>query len=440
MKGLEFLQKLVWGPWLLCLFLGTGAVCMIRLRAFPLFHFGVWWRETAGRIGVQGKENRNQIRTACTALAATVGTGNITGVAAALSAGGAGAIVWMWISAFFGMATSYAEVYLGIRYRRKRICGPFAYLEAGLKWRRAAVCYAFFTVLASLGMGSMVQAASLTGSVCYATRVPEPVVGLLLTVLTGAVILGGIQRISSASELLMPVSAGCYLFFSGIVVLCCYQQIPRLLREMLSQAFQWKSVAGGVSGFTMAQAIRFGVARGVFSNEAGLGSLALLHGSAEEGASPENQGMWAVFEVFFDTIVCCTLTALVLLCAGESGEGSEAVAASFSKFFGRFGGWFTAASMASFAFATILAWFYLGRQAAEYLLFGCVWRKQGLLLYTIAYLIAVFLGCVARLRAVWLVSDLFNGLMAVPNLIAVLCLVREVKIPAEMEKKGKKNG
>lgn len=450
MKGLEFLHKLVWGPWLLFLFLGTGVVCSIRLNGFPVLHPGIWWQETAGQLGMQGKKNRAQLRTACTALAATVGTGNITGVTAALAAGGPGAVFWMWISAGLGLATAYAEVYLGIYYRRKEnrkadesdsvISGPFAYMEAGLKWKWPAFCYAFFTVLASLGMGSMVQAASLTGSVCYAAPLSKLMVGILLTGLTGAVILGGIKRISGAAAVLVPVSAGCYLFFGGIIVICCYRQIPGILQEIVSQAFNLKSVSGGAAGYTMAQAIRSGVARGVFSNEAGLGSLALVHGSAEADAVPENQGLWAIFEVFFDTLVCCTLTALILLCAGEAGQGSEAVAACFSAFFGRFGGWFTAASMASFAFATIIAWFYLGRQAAEYLFRDAVWRLLLLRLYPFFYLAAVFSGCVARLYSIWLLSDIFNGLMAVPNLLAVLCLIKKVKEPERAERKKRNRG
>lgn len=436
MQGLELVQRMVWGPGLLFLFLGTGVVCTCRLKGFQLLKFRSWWRETAGRIGENG--NRGQFKTACTALAATVGTGNIAGVATALSLGGPGAVFWMWISAFLGMATAYAEVFLGIRYRKLEhgsdgewiFCvGPFAYLERGLHWNKMAGCYACFTVLTSLGMGSMVQAASLAESVCYTARISETAVGLILVCLTGAVILGGIRRISSLAELLVPVSAGAYLFLGGIAVLSCYRQIPWALQAIFSQAFTLKSAAGGAAGYGAVQAIRFGVARGVFSNEAGLGSLALLHGSAEKAAEAENQGMWAIFEVFFDTVVCCSLTALILLCVGEAGEGSKAVAACFSRVFGGFGAWFTAASMALFAFATILAWYYLGQQAVGYLCRRLACREKCFTCYTVFYLTAVFSGCVMRLTSVWLLSDIFNGLMAIPNLLAILCLQKEVRIP-----------
>lgn len=431
------LQELVWGPALLFLFLGTGVVCTVKVKGFQFTGFGTWWRATAGRIGAGGETAGEQIKTACTALAATVGTGNIAGVATALAAGGPGAVFWMWISAFLGMATAYAEVFLGIRYRNTGDSfgsGPFAYLEKGLGWKRAAFLYALFCVLASLGMGSMVQANSIADSVTGLSSVSAASAGTALVFLTGAVILGGAKRISRMAEFLVPFSAGGYLFFGGIVVFSCYERLPAVFGEIFSQALNLKSAAGGAAGYTMAQAVRFGVARGVFSNEAGLGSLAVLHGTSEYGSKPEEQGMWAMFEVFFDTVVCCTLTALILLCMGEKGEGSGAVAICFSRCFGRFGGWFTAASMALFAFASIIAWFYLGRQAAEYLLRGVSCREQMLFLYTLLYLGAVFLGCILRLTAVWMISDLFNGLMAVPNLLGVLCLIREVKKPEKRKK------
>lgn len=429
MQILERLQELVWGPALLFLFLGTGVLCTLRLKGFQILGFGAWWKATAGRIGTRGSGAEEQVKTACTALAATVGTGNIAGVATALAAGGPGAVFWMWISAFLGMATAYAEVYLGIRYRDENRSGSFSYLEKGLGWKKTSYLYALFCVLASLGMGSMVQANSIADSVNYAFPLPPAAIGLFLVLLTAAVILGGVKRISGTAEILVPFSAGCYLFFGGIVVFSCYDRIPAVLGEIFSQALNLKSAAGGAAGYTMAQAVRFGVARGVFSNEAGLGSLAILHGTAEVGARPEEQGMWAMFEVFFDTVVCCTLTALILLCMGEQGKGSGAVALCFSRCFGSFGGWFTAGSMALFAFASIIAWFYLGRQAADYLFRSSAYREKLLFLYTMLYLGAVFLGCVARLSAVWMVSDIFNGLMAVPNLFGIICLIQEVREP-----------
>ncbi|MGN0404186.1 MAG: alanine/glycine:cation symporter family protein [Bariatricus sp.] len=431
MELLFQIQALVWGPGLLFLFLGTGTACTLHLKGFPLLGVRRWWKSTAGVLGCGGKKEKQQVATACTALAATVGTGNIAGVATALAAGGPGAVFWMWVSAVLGMATAYAEVSLGIRYRQGAGSGPYYYLDRGLGWRQASFLYAFFCALASLGMGSMVQSNSIADSLSYAFSVPPFLCGLAVTLLTAVVILGGIRRISQAAGILVPISAGLYLFFGGIVVLSCYERLPAVLAEILLQAFGLRSLAGGAAGYTMAQAVRFGVARGVFSNEAGLGSLAVLHGSSERSASPEEQGMWAIFEVFFDTMVSCTLTALVLLCVGESGSGSAAVASAFAGCFGRFGGWITAMSMALFAFASIIAWFYLGKQAVSYLAVSVPLFQMLERWYPGIYLIAVFLGAVSRLTAVWTLSDIFNGLMAVPNLLGVLFLLREVKRPEQ---------
>ena len=460
MKLLFGIQELVWGPGLLFLFLGTGLASTLRLRGFQLLGFRRWWKATAGVFGSREKDAKSQTATACTALAATVGTGNIAGVATALAAGGPGAVFWMWVSAFLGMATAYAEVYLGIRYRRQSGvpgrsgesggaggmagCGPFFYLEDGLGWGRVSVLYALFCLLASLGMGSMVQANAIGDSINYAFSIPVPMAAVITTALAAAVILGGAKRITAAAGILIPCSAGLYFFFGGIVVLSCFERIPAVLAEIFSQALNIKSAAGGAAGYTMAQAVRFGVARGVFSNEAGLGSLAVLHGTADADARPEEQGMWAMFEVFFDTIVSCTLTALILLCMGESGGGSAAVASAFAGRFGVFGGWFTAVSMALFAFSSIIAWFYLGKQAVEYVAVRLggkgmeeKWpgrkmlgrRRAAETVYTACYVASVFLGCVGQLTIVWTISDIFNGLMAVPNLLGVLFLLKEVKLP-----------
>lgn len=447
METVRQIHDWVWGPWLLFLFLGTGVFLTIRLRGFQFLHIGTWWRATAGKLLDRSGEARPQIATACTALAATVGTGNIAGVATALAAGGPGAVFWMWVSAFLGMASAYCETWLGIRYRLRGpdgsfLCGPFVYLERGLGSRRMGVLYAFFCVLASLGMGSMVQANSISDSFSYAFSLPPLLTGLAVTGLTAAVIFGGIGRISETAEKLVPFSAGLYMILCGIVIFSCYDKVPSVFAQIIREAFSVKSAAGGAAGYGMAQAVRCGIARGVFSNEAGLGSLAVLHGSAADGAKPEEQGMWAVFEVFFDTIVSCTLTALVILCtaqtAGAGGisfyadgqsDGSAMIAACFSRCFGTVGGWLTAVSMGLFAFATIIAWFYLGRQAAAYLFERAACRRAILLFYGFLYANAVFFGCVARLELVWSLSDIFNGLMAVPNLIGLLILSREVRRP-----------
>lgn len=446
MEIVKVIHDLVWGPWLLVLFLGTGIFYTFKLRGFQIFHLRYWWKATVGTLGGGGEESKSQMATACTALAATVGTGNIAGVATAIAAGGPGAVFWMWVSAFVGMAAAYGETYLGIKYRYKGpdgqyICGPFVYLERGLKSRKMGLIYAFFCVLASLGMGSMVQANSISDSFTYAFSLPPLITGLAVTALTMAVIFGGIGRISEAASKLVPFSACLYMVLCGIVIFSCYDRVPGVFAEIVKEAFNLKSAAGGAAGYGMAKALSYGVARGVFSNEAGLGSLAVLHGSAGKTTAGE-QGMWAIFEVFFDTIISCTLTALVILCiAGKSGaagtlfyadgqtDGSAMIAACFSQCFGAAGGYLTAVSMALFAFATIIAWFYLGRQAVAYLTEHSGAGRIFLFFYGFVYLNAVFFGCVAKLELVWNLSDVFNGLMAVPNLIGILLLSKEVKSP-----------
>lgn len=436
----------VWGSWLLLLFLGAGIYFTGRLRGFQLLHLSGWWRRTAGTLGKENddKGTGSQFATACTALAATVGTGNIAGVATAIAAGGPGAVFWMWISAFLGMATAYAETFLGITYRYRGsdgqyVCGPFVYLERGVKSRRLGLLYAFFCVTASLGMGSMVQANSISESFSYVFSIPPVFCGVAVSLLAMAVVLGGIRRISDTATKLVPFSAGLYMALCGAVLLAFYDHIPTAFSNIFRDAFTFKSAAGGVAGYGISRAMRYGIARGVFSNEAGLGSLAVLHGQAEN-TSPEEQGLWAVFEVFFDTIISCTLTALVILCVTgasfssgtpETGmpDGSAMMAYCFSVCFGQGGGFMTAVTMALFAFATIIAWFYLGRQAAAYLTEGRRHGREILALYEILYLTSVFFGCVGKLELVWKLSDIFNGLMALPNLIGIILLSKEIKKP-----------
>lgn len=282
MEALRIVQKMVWGPWLLGLFLAVGVLCMVRLRGFPIRHIRVWWGETVGSGG------KGQLLTTCTALAATVGTGNITGVAAALAIGGPGAVFWMWAAAFLGMALAYTEVYLGILYGG----GPYVYLENGAGSCFAGKCYALFCVLASLGMGCMVQAGALADSLRYAASLPPLGTGIILAVLTAVVLFGGAKRIGWTASVLVPVSAGLYLLAGGIAVFSFYDQIPEVLGKIVGGAFgladnagqtdgssilNFSGISGGMTGYGMAAAIRSGVSRGVFSNEAGLGSLSLIH-------------------------------------------------------------------------------------------------------------------------------------------------------------------
>ena len=444
---------MVWGPWTLVIFLGVGIFFTLRCHFFQIRGFLFWWSRTAGRL-ISGEASRkedgnktgkgkgiSQFQSVCTALAATVGTGNIAGVATALTAGGPGALFWMWVSALIGMITAYAETMLGIRYRYRDkdghyICGPFIYMERGLGLRGMGVLYSFLCLMSSLGMGSMVQANSAISTMEYTWHVPALAGGLIFTGLLVLVTWGGIRRIGNVAEKLVPAASGIYIAFSMIVILSCLEQIPGAL---VSSAFLPEAAAGGTAGYVISRSVRYGISRGVFSNEAGLGTLAVLHGPTE-GTTPHEQGMWAMFEVFFDTVVLCTLTALVILCMTGSSpetipyEGAALAAWCFSRRLGIVGEYLVSGSMVVFAFATIMAWFYLGRQAAAYFIRGCGFgenaqRMFSAKVYPLLFIAAVFLGSEARLGLVWLLSDVWNGLMAFPNLTALLFLSREVTLP-----------
>ncbi|MCD8221063.1 MAG: sodium:alanine symporter family protein [Clostridiales bacterium] len=480
------LHQMIWGPWTLVYFLGAGVILSVQLRFFQISGMQTWWRETVGSlVGKRGRNKDNEktqehpnrspgvspFQSACTALAATIGTGNIVGVATALTAGGPGALFWMWVSAVLGMATAYTETYLGQKYRYRRadgnyLCGPMIYMERGLGIPALGILYAFLAALASLGMGSMVQSNSVSSTLQYAAGLPGWFTGICVTILAAAVIAGGTSGIAEFSEKMVPVSAGIYLVFCVTVILSSLPALPVILVEIIRGAFSGMAVAGGIGGYTLSAALRVGLSRGVFSNEAGLGSLAILHGAAREG-SPEIQGMWAMLEVFVDTIVICTLTGLVILCARTDGgdpqglDGAALTAWCFARRLGQMSEWLVSGAMISFAFATIIAWYYLGRQTVEYLgehLAVSIGdgktdhnreqynnnrndskkqrrrteaAKMVVTVYTVCYLVSVLIGCICRLEAVWLVSDIGNALMACPNLLTVVVLCKEVKRPGQ---------
>ena len=437
-QTLQLLHEIVWGPWTMFLFLGTGLFFTVKSGGFQIRKLPYWWKKTVGSLG---NGSISSFQTSCTALAATIGTGNIVGVATALTAGGPGAVFWLWISALIGMATAYAETSLGQKYRYRRPdgtwqCGPMVSMERGLGCRSLGLIYALFAVLASLGMGSMVQANAVSETLCYEAGMKQEIAAVLVTALTAAVVWGGIRRISRMTSWFVPLSAGIYFFFSVRVLVVCRHSIPVVLGKILKEAWTPGAAGGGIAGFLFSRSVRFGLARGVFSNEAGLGTLAVLHGAAED-TTPEEQGMWAMFEVFVDTIVICTLTALVILCAGmESGlDGAALTSFCFTKILGSFGGFLVSASMAAFAFATIVGWYYIGRQMFSYLAEYLCPGVNTEYLYIILYLLAVWLGCICRLELVWLMSDLVNGLMAYPNLLSLWLLADHVQFPKIKAKK-----
>ncbi len=438
-EGIATLNQLVggfvWGPVMIGFLLLAGLYFTVGTGFFQFRRFGLWLRGTLFAIfrSPDVRDRRDpgaisQFQALATALAGTIGTGNIVGVATAITAGGPGAIFWMWISALVGMMTKYAENVLGNRYRYrdaqgKWVGGPMVYIERGLGCRWLAVLFAVFCAAASFGIGNMTQANSISGALASSFGLSPLAVGIAVATLAGVVILGGIKRLASVTERLVPFMAVTYTL-GGVLIICLnWRGIPAAFSAILSDAFTLRAAGGGAVGFILSDAVRYGVARGVFTNEAGLGSSVIVN-SASNVKEPVRQGMWGIFEVFFDTIVMCTITALAILTSGAhllGGDGAELAIAAFSSGFGRFGGVFITLAVCCFAFATILGWSYYGERAVDYL-FGARAR----IYYRLCFIGMTVVGCVGSLQLVWSVSDTFNGLMALPNLIAVLLLSPEV--------------
>lgn len=446
----DTLHRIVWGPWTLVLILAVGLMYTIKGRLFQLRGFRQWWSETIGACFWDEKVRKSsdtnsisQFQSLCTSLAATVGTGNIAGVATALVAGGPGAIFWMWVSSLIGMMTVYAENVLGIRYRYKNkdgrwMGGSMTYLERGVGSKLLACLFAAFCILSSFGMGNMAQSNSIAVTLKYTWNIPALLTGIVVAALTGVVILGGIKRIAMVAERVIPVAAGLYVLFCLVVLMKNIGRLPGALVWILQDAFKPAGVSGGLLGFGVSRAVRFGISRGIFSNEAGLGSTVMIH-SAADVEKPETQGMWGMLEVFIDTIVMCTLTAVVILCSGaytgaQGLDGAALTAKAFSASLGGLGSGFVSVSMLVFAFATLIGWSYLGCQAVEYLLGPSAVRG-----YQVLFLLFIVVGCMAELTLVWELSDIFNGLMAVPNLIALVVLEHKVTFPAKPGAKSKNN-
>ncbi len=438
----------VWGIPMLVLLVGTGILMTVLTKVFQISHFGYWMKHTLGSIFTDrhitkhtGTEDKSisQFQSLCTALAATIGTGNIVGVSSALIFGGPGAIFWMWIVAFFGMMTNYSENVLGIYYRKKNEKGEWSggamyYLRDGLGAKKGmkgvgavlAVLFSLFCLLASFGIGNMSQINSIAGNMKAAFHIPTLATGIVLMILAGLVILGGIKRIASVTEKLVPVMALLYIVGALVVCVLNINQFGAVFASIFKGAFAMKAVGGGIVGSGIKLAITWGMKRGVFSNEAGLGSSVMVHSSSNV-KEPVRQGMWGIFEVFADTIVVCTLTAFVVLSSGlvdlntgevlSSSEGSALVGEAFSKVFGSLGPAFIAVAILLFAFSTVLGWSHYGTKAFEYL-FG----SKATVIYRVIFIVFIVFGATMKLQLAWDLSDTFNGLMAIPNLIGVLTL------------------
>ncbi len=434
MEALELLTNIlndingiVWGAPMLALILLTGLFLQVGLFFLPLrkigFGFLLLWK---GREKTPSGGEISPFNALMTSLSATIGTGNIAGVAAAIFIGGPGALFWMWCTALVGMATKYAEAVLAVKYREvddlgNHVGGPMYYIKNGLGkgWYWLAPTFAIFGSIAGFGIGNMVQANSIASAIETSFGVPSMITGIVLFVLTAAVILGGIQRIGSVAGKLVPAMAIIYVACGLVVLLINAAEIPTALDLIFTHAFTPVAGAGGFAGATVWLAIRFGVARGVFSNEAGLGSAPIAHAAATTN-DPVRQGLIAMLGTFIDTIIVCSITGLAIITSGmwTSGEtGAPLTALAFETALPGVGGYMIAIVLSVFAFTTILGWSFYGEKCITFL-FGV----KAIMPYRVIWCAAVLVGALLKIDFVWLLSDTLNAMMALPNLIALLLL------------------
>lgn len=429
---LDQLDSFVWGPPLLILLVGTGILLTVRLGLIQLIRLPQALK-LIFKANNQGDGDISSFGALCTALAATVGTGNIIGVATAISAGGPGALFWMWLAAFFGMATKYAEGVLAIKYRQvdengNIAGGPMYYIVNGMgaKFKPLATFFAFSGVLvALLGIGTFTQVNAISSSIQSTLQIPAQVTGILLAVLVGIITFGGITTISKVSEKVVPLMAGAYIIICLVILAVNYQSIIPALQSIFESALKPSAAVGGFAGATVAMAIRNGIARGVFSNESGLGS-APIAAAAAKTEWPAEQGLISMTGTFIDSLVICTMTGLSLMVTGVfTMEGVSRSALTETAFnlvlptiFGiPVGSFLLMVCLSLFAFTTILGWNYYGERCCEFL-FGV----KSITPYRIVFIVMVGLGAFLQLDAVWLIADIVNGLMALPNLIAIIAL------------------
>lgn len=410
------------------LLLLAGIYLTLRSRFLPQRSLFAIFRMTLGSIFKPGRDRAaagviSPFQALTTALAATVGTGNIAGVATAITLGGPGAIFWMWVSAFFGMTTKFAEIVLAVRFRRRTpdhryAGGPMYTLKYGMNRPGLGLAYAFFGATAAFGIGNMVQANSVAAVLKTAFGITPLHTGILLALLVALVILGGIRRIGQFTEKLVPLMALIYVGGSLTLLIICHRHLGAALTEIIGSAFTGRAAVGGFAGAGVLQSIRYGITRGVFSNEAGLGSASIAH-SAAVTDHPVRQGLWGVVEVFIVSYVICTLTALVILVTGAwrgSLEGASMTSAAFNSVLPATGNLIVAVSLVLFAFSTLLSWSYYGEQCFEYILGG------GRFLYRLLWTVGIVVGALGGLRSVWALADSLNALMALPSIMGLLGL------------------
>ncbi len=439
----EAVNSIVWGIPMLVLIIGAGLYLSIRTGFVQIFEFRYAMKNTIGKAFKKQKSSKGSVtpfQALTTALAATVGTGNIAGITSAVTLGGAGSIFWLWVSAVIGMCTKYAEVVLAVKFRERNKAGewaggPMYYIKNGLgknfRWLAAVFCV--FGAVAAFGVGNAVQVGNMTGSINSAVQAFQPsaaqykgvislIIGIIVAVLTALTLFGGIKRIGRVTELIVPFMAAVYILASLAVIVVNIDSLGAVFMKIFRDAFTPNSAVGGVAGISVKTAVSWGVRRGVFSNEAGLGSAPIAHATTSE-TNPVKQGMYGIFEVFLDTIVICTITGLTLLMSGISLQyGTHgSIALNISAFATVFGNKAAAiiisVGMSLFALATILGWALYGTRCAEYLL-----GPKSVKPYQLLYVLAVVAGATMNLDLIWQIADSLNGFMAIPNLIAVLAL------------------
>ncbi|MBM15584.1 MAG: sodium:alanine symporter family protein [Nitrospina sp.] len=421
---IEAFAGFMWGPWLLLLLLGTGSWLTIRLRGIQFRYLYYALRLTFSKEK-EGKGDISHFGSLMTALAATVGIGNIAGVSTAVALGGPGAIFWMWITGLVGMATKYSESFLAVKFRRindqgKISGGPMYYLEEGLKIKWLGICFAMFGAFAAFGIGNMVQANTTAIALGNSTGLNSFTIGIFLATLTGLVIIGGIKRIAEVSSILVPFMVAIYFLGALIVILNHIDQLGSGIKLIFEHAFTGTAATGGFAGATLANGIRYGVARGLFSNESGMGSAPIVAAAAKTN-HPCKQALVSMTGTFLDTLIVCSITAMVISVTGAWTSGETGVALTTQAFSaglpGIWGKLLVTIGTITFAFSTILAWEYYGEKCFEYL-----FRGKYISLYQYSWVAFVFIGTQIKLEVVWNLSDVMNALMAIPNLIGLVFL------------------
>ena len=426
---LSSISGFVWGPYMLVLLVGTGIYLTFGVKWLTIRKIGYAFKmlmKGRDKAKQEGEGEITPFQALMTSLSATIGTGNIAGVATAIFLGGPGAVFWMWVTAVFGMATKFGEACLAVRFRETMpdgsyVGGPMYYIKNGMgkNWYWLGFLFALFAAIAAFGIGNTVQSNSVARAVERAFAIPYWATGIILAGLTFAVIIGGLKRIAEVTERIVPFMGIIYVLGAIVIILANVSELGSAIGMIFSDAFSGTAAAGGFTGAAIAQAMRFGVARGVFSNEAGLGSAPIAHAAAKT-TSPVRQGIIGMLGTFIDTICVCSLTALVIIMTGAwtSGEtGAELSAMAFNKGLPGPGDFVVGFGLIFFAFSTILAWSYYGQVCIEYI-FGL----KGVKPYRYIYVVLVFIGAIINLDVVWTFSDVMNGLMIVPNLIALLVL------------------